>query len=205
MPLTAVVFAPGGGLRNGTLAGLVRDAMLECRLPHRSRPRTFSKWIQTGSASLADCARTTALSRLMTSTSSASTHDRSHRPFLASWWITGSSRTATNWRCCPEEGPRLPGACSRCGAPAARRASLRARCCRASDNRHTPFRSRRQACRSGRTESSVLWRTMLKSRSRRWRLSLNFESVGIDIEPAEPLAPDLLDIVATAKEREKMT
>jgi len=28
-----------------------------------------------------------------------------------------------------------------------------------------------------------------------------FQSVGIDIEPAEPLAPDLLDIVATAKER----
>jgi 4'-phosphopantetheinyl transferase EntD len=31
-----------------------------------------------------------------------------------------------------------------------------------------------------------------------------FQSIGIDIEPAEPLAPDLLDIVATAKERERM-
>ena len=29
-----------------------------------------------------------------------------------------------------------------------------------------------------------------------------FQSVGIDIEPAEPLAPDLLSIVATAKERD---
>lgn len=28
-----------------------------------------------------------------------------------------------------------------------------------------------------------------------------FHSVGIDVEPAEPLAPDLLDIVATANER----
>ncbi len=31
-----------------------------------------------------------------------------------------------------------------------------------------------------------------------------FQSVGIDIEPAEPLAPDLLDIVTTAKERERI-
>jgi 4'-phosphopantetheinyl transferase EntD len=31
-----------------------------------------------------------------------------------------------------------------------------------------------------------------------------FQSVGIDIEPAEPLAPDLLDIVATATERERI-
>ncbi len=31
-----------------------------------------------------------------------------------------------------------------------------------------------------------------------------FQSVGIDIEPAEPLAPDLLDIVATAKERDRI-
>jgi 4'-phosphopantetheinyl transferase EntD len=30
----------------------------------------------------------------------------------------------------------------------------------------------------------------------------DFLSIGIDVEPAEPLAPDLLDIVATAKERE---
>jgi len=29
-------------------------------------------------------------------------------------------------------------------------------------------------------------------------------SVGVDIEPAEPLAPDLLDIVATAKERDRI-
>jgi len=32
----------------------------------------------------------------------------------------------------------------------------------------------------------------------------DFQSVGIDIEPAEPLAPDLLDIVTTAKERERI-
>jgi 4'-phosphopantetheinyl transferase EntD len=32
----------------------------------------------------------------------------------------------------------------------------------------------------------------------------DFQSVGIDIEPAEALAPDLLDIVATAKERERI-
>jgi 4'-phosphopantetheinyl transferase EntD len=31
-----------------------------------------------------------------------------------------------------------------------------------------------------------------------------FQSVGIDIEPAEPLAPDLLSIVATAKERDRI-
>jgi len=31
-----------------------------------------------------------------------------------------------------------------------------------------------------------------------------FQSVGIDIEPAEPLAPDLLDIVATAQERDRI-
>jgi 4'-phosphopantetheinyl transferase EntD len=31
-----------------------------------------------------------------------------------------------------------------------------------------------------------------------------FLSVGVDVEPAEPLAPDLLDIVATAGERERM-
>jgi 4'-phosphopantetheinyl transferase EntD len=31
-----------------------------------------------------------------------------------------------------------------------------------------------------------------------------FQSVGIDIEPAEPLAPDLLDIVATPKESERI-
>ena len=31
-----------------------------------------------------------------------------------------------------------------------------------------------------------------------------FQSVGIDIEPAEPLAPDLLGIVATAKERDRI-
>jgi 4'-phosphopantetheinyl transferase EntD len=31
-----------------------------------------------------------------------------------------------------------------------------------------------------------------------------FLSIGVDIEPAEPLAPDLLDIVATAKERERI-
>ena len=31
-----------------------------------------------------------------------------------------------------------------------------------------------------------------------------FLSVGIDIEPAEPLAPDLLNIVATAKERDRI-
>jgi 4'-phosphopantetheinyl transferase EntD len=31
-----------------------------------------------------------------------------------------------------------------------------------------------------------------------------FLSVGIDVEPAEPLAPDLLDIVATARERERI-
>jgi 4'-phosphopantetheinyl transferase EntD len=31
-----------------------------------------------------------------------------------------------------------------------------------------------------------------------------FQSVGIDIEPAEPLAPDLLNIVATAKERDRI-
>ena len=31
-----------------------------------------------------------------------------------------------------------------------------------------------------------------------------FLSIGIDIEPAEPLAPDLLDIVATAKERDRI-
>jgi 4'-phosphopantetheinyl transferase EntD len=31
-----------------------------------------------------------------------------------------------------------------------------------------------------------------------------FLSVGIDIEPAEPLAPDLLDIVATARERDRI-
>src|SRR4029079_12042243 len=31
-----------------------------------------------------------------------------------------------------------------------------------------------------------------------------FQSVGIDIDPAEPLAPDLLDIVATAKERDRI-
>ena len=31
-----------------------------------------------------------------------------------------------------------------------------------------------------------------------------FQSVGIDIEPAEPLAPDLLRIVATAKERDRI-
>jgi 4'-phosphopantetheinyl transferase EntD len=31
-----------------------------------------------------------------------------------------------------------------------------------------------------------------------------FQSVGIDVEPAEPLAPDLLDIVATAKERDRI-
>jgi 4'-phosphopantetheinyl transferase EntD len=31
-----------------------------------------------------------------------------------------------------------------------------------------------------------------------------FQSVGIDIEPAEPLASDLLDIVATAKERDRI-
>ena len=30
----------------------------------------------------------------------------------------------------------------------------------------------------------------------------DFQSVGIDIEPAEPLAPDLLSIVATARERD---
>jgi 4'-phosphopantetheinyl transferase EntD len=30
----------------------------------------------------------------------------------------------------------------------------------------------------------------------------DFQSVGIDIEPAEPLAPDLLDIVATTTERD---
>src|SRR6187455_258976 len=30
----------------------------------------------------------------------------------------------------------------------------------------------------------------------------DFLSIGIDVEPAEPLAPDLLDIVATANERE---
>ncbi len=31
-----------------------------------------------------------------------------------------------------------------------------------------------------------------------------FQSIGVDIEPTEPLAPDLLDIVATAKERERI-
>lgn len=31
-----------------------------------------------------------------------------------------------------------------------------------------------------------------------------FQSVGVDIEPAEPLAPDLLSIVATEKERERI-
>jgi 4'-phosphopantetheinyl transferase EntD len=31
-----------------------------------------------------------------------------------------------------------------------------------------------------------------------------FVSIGVDVEPAEPLAPDLLDIVATAKERERI-
>ena len=31
-----------------------------------------------------------------------------------------------------------------------------------------------------------------------------FQSVGIDIEPAEPLAPDLLSIIATAKERDRI-
>jgi 4'-phosphopantetheinyl transferase EntD len=31
-----------------------------------------------------------------------------------------------------------------------------------------------------------------------------FQSVGIDIEPAEPLAPELLSIVATAKERDRI-
>jgi 4'-phosphopantetheinyl transferase EntD len=31
-----------------------------------------------------------------------------------------------------------------------------------------------------------------------------FQSVGIDIEPAEPLAPDLLDIVATPTERDRI-
>jgi 4'-phosphopantetheinyl transferase EntD len=31
-----------------------------------------------------------------------------------------------------------------------------------------------------------------------------FSSVGIDVEPAEPLDPELLDIVATASERERM-
>jgi 4'-phosphopantetheinyl transferase EntD len=30
----------------------------------------------------------------------------------------------------------------------------------------------------------------------------DFQSIGVDIEPAEPLTPDLLDIVATATERE---
>ena len=32
----------------------------------------------------------------------------------------------------------------------------------------------------------------------------DFFSIGIDVEPAEPLDPDLLDIVATAAERERM-
>jgi len=32
----------------------------------------------------------------------------------------------------------------------------------------------------------------------------DFLSIGIDVEPAEPLATDLLDIVATAKERERI-
>jgi 4'-phosphopantetheinyl transferase EntD len=31
-----------------------------------------------------------------------------------------------------------------------------------------------------------------------------FQSIGIDIEPAEPLAPDLLNIVATVKERDRI-
>ena len=32
----------------------------------------------------------------------------------------------------------------------------------------------------------------------------DFLSVGIDVEPAEPLDPDLLEMVATAKERERI-
>src|SRR6187551_456371 len=32
----------------------------------------------------------------------------------------------------------------------------------------------------------------------------DFASVGIDVEPAEPVASDLMDIVATAREREEM-
>jgi 4'-phosphopantetheinyl transferase EntD len=35
-------------------------------------------------------------------------------------------------------------------------------------------------------------------------LQRDFQSIGVDIEPAEPLAPDLLDIVAMPKERERI-
>ena len=170
--------------------------------------RMFCKWIQTGSAGLTDCARRNCTRRLLPAhdldASSASTRDRCHRRSRHPGGSPAHPRTATNWRCCRKKWPRLPAACSRCAAPAEPRASLLERCCRVSDSRREPFRSRRQACRSGRMESSDRWRTIPKLRSRRWRRSANFASVGVDVEPAEPLAPDLLDIVATARERKEM-
>ena len=45
---------------------------------------------------------------------------------------------------------------------------------------------------------------MPRSPSRRWRAQRDFLSVGVDVEPAEPLDPDLLDIVATRTERESI-
>ena len=113
-------------------------------------------------------------------------------------------RRATNWRCCRKKWPRLPAACSRCGAPAAPRASLRERCCRVSDKRRAPFRSRRRGMPlwpdgivgSLAHDSEVAVAAMAAQHE--------FPSVGVDVEPAEPLAPDLLNIVATARERERI-
>ena len=105
--------------------------------------------------------------------SSASTRDRFHRRSRHS----GGSPAHPGWRrigaAARRKWPRLPAACSRCAAPAEPRASLLERCCRVSDNRREPFRSRRQACRFGPMESSDRWRTIPKLRSPRWRRSVN--------------------------------
>ena len=67
--------------------------------------------------------------------------------------------------------------CRKRAQGAARQRSRAHRCAKVAvafrTTRRAPFRSRRQACRSGRMESSGRWRTMPKSPSRRWRRSVN--------------------------------
>ena len=72
-----------------------------------------------------------------------------------------------------------------------------------SDTHRAPFRNPPRGCRYGRKivgslahDPKVAIAAMAAQRE--------FQSIGVDIEPTEPLAPDLLDIVATAKERERI-